>query len=158
MLRSVGLGITLYVIWLLMSGHYQPLLLALGVVSCLGVVFIARRMDVVDHEGVPIHLGAKSVVYWLWLIKEVVKANLDVARRIVAPSLPISPTVITVKTSQKSELGQVIYANSITLTPGTVSMLVRDDEITVHAISEEAAGDLARGEMDRRVSAMEGVI
>jgi multicomponent Na+:H+ antiporter subunit E len=86
-----------------------------------------------------------------------VLANLDVARRILTPALPIAPTVIKVKASQKSELGQVIYANSITLTPGTVSLMVEEDGIIVHALSLEAAAELAAGDMDRRVTGMEGM-
>jgi multicomponent Na+:H+ antiporter subunit E len=141
----------------LLSGFFETLLLALGAVSCLAVVLIARRMDVVDREGHPIHLGWRALLYWPWLAWEIVKANLDVARRIVDPKLPISPRVIRVKTSQKSELGQVIYANSITLTPGTVSMLVSGDSILVHAIAESPAEGLKTGDMDRQVTAMEGL-
>ncbi len=155
--HAVSLTVVLYLVWLLLSGKFEPLLLGFGLVSCLGVVAIAHRMDVIDREGHPIHLGWKAPGYWLWLAVQIVKANLDVARRILDPKLPISPTVITVKTSQKSELGQVIYANSITLTPGTVSMLVQRDEITVHALNHEAAAQLEAGEMDRRVTGMEGL-
>ena len=155
--HAVSLAVVLYLVWLLLSGIFEPLLLALGLLSCLGVVAIAHRMAVIDHEGHPIHLGWKALGYWPWLAGEIVKANLDVARRIVDPGLPISPMVIKVKTSQRSELGQVIYANSITLTPGTVSIDVVGDEITVHAIAAEPAQALESGEMDRRVTAMEGL-
>jgi len=147
----------LYLVWLLLSGIFEPLILAFGLVSCLGVVAIALRMEVIDHEGHPIHLGWKAFAYWPWLALEIVKANLDVARRIADPALPISPTLVKLKTSQKSELGQVIYANSITLTPGTVSIDVEGDEITVHALSADGAAALERGDMDRRVTAMEGL-
>jgi multicomponent Na+:H+ antiporter subunit E len=147
----------LYLVWLLLSAIFEPLILAFGLVSCLGVVAIAHRMEVIDHEGHPIHLGRKAVGYWPWLALEITKANLDVARRIIDPGLPISPTLVKLKTSQKSELGQVIYANSITLTPGTVSIDVEGDEITVHALSAEAAAELEKGDMDRRVTAMEGL-
>jgi multicomponent Na+:H+ antiporter subunit E len=95
-------------------------------------------------------------VYWPWLLWEIVKANLEVARLILAPRMAISPTVIKVKASQPDELGQVIYANSITLTPGTVSIDVRDATIEVHAITREMAEGLQTGEMDRRVTQMEG--
>lgn len=157
MLHAVSLAVVLYLVWLLLSGIFEPLMLVLGLVSCLVVVAIARRMAVIDHEGHPIHLGWKAVGYWPWLALEIVKANLDVARRIVAPGLPISPTLVKLKTSQKSELGQVIYANSITLTPGTVSIDIEGDEITVHALSADAAAELESGDMDRRVTAMEGL-
>ncbi len=155
LLHSISLGLVLFGVWLLLSGLFEPLLLGLGVVSCLVVVLIAHRMDMIDHEGQPIHLGWRIVTYWFWLALEIAKANLDVARRIIDPKLPIQPVLIRAKTSQVSELGHVIYANSITLTPGTVSVQVEAGEILVHAIAKEPAEALAQGEMDRRVSAVE---
>ena len=83
-------------------------------------------------------------------------ANIDVSRRILDPKLPIRPNFIRVKASQQGDLGRVIYANSITLTPGTVSVDMEADEITVHALSYEGAAEDMSGEMDRRVSALEG--
>ena len=154
LLHSISLGLVLFGVWLLLSGLFEPLLLGLGVLSCVIVVLIAHRMDVIDREGLPIHLGWRIVAYWVWLAVEIVKANLDVARRVLDPKLPIHPVLVRVKASQASELGQVIYANSITLTPGTVSMQVEGGEILVHAIARETAEDLERGEMDRRVTAV----
>ncbi len=154
LLHSISLGLALFGVWLLLSGIFEPLLLGLGVLSCVIVVLIANRMDVIDHEGVPIHLGWRVLTYWVWLAIEIVKASLDVARRILDPRLPIHPLLIRVKAGQTSELGQVIYANSITLTPGTVSMQVGGGEILVHALTREMAEDLEGGEMDRRVTAL----
>ena len=99
--------------------------------------------------------GSRGLLYLPYLALEIVKANLDVARRILDPKLPIDPVLVRVKTSQASELGQVLYANSITLTPGTVSMQVDGGGILVHAIAREMAEDLEGGEMDRRVTAVE---
>lgn len=156
MIRAISLGGVLFGLWLLLSGHYDPLLIGFGLFSCALVVAIAHRMDVVDREGHPIDLGFGAVTYWLWLLLEIAKSNIDVARRILDPSLPISPTVIRVKTSQKTELGRVIYANSITLTPGTVSVQLADGMIEVHSLTADGAASLEEGEMDRRVTAMEG--
>lgn len=153
LLHSISLGLVLFGVWLLLSGFFEPLLLGLGVASCVIVVLIANRMDVIDREGHPIHLGWRVLTYWIWLAAEIVKANLDVARRILDPRLPIHPMLVRVKASQASELGQVIYANSITLTPGTVSIQVESGEILVHALTTEMAEDLKGGEMDRRVTA-----
>jgi len=155
LIRGVSLVVFLAGTWLLLSGHYEPLILAFGVVSCIIVAFIAYRMGVVDYESHPIHLGWRLPAFWIWLAWEIVKANFDVAKRIIRPSLPISPTVFTLETTQPSELGHVIYANSITLTPGTVSLRVDSERIEVHALSREAAADLQRGEMDRRVTWIE---
>jgi multicomponent Na+:H+ antiporter subunit E len=154
--HAISLALVLFALWLLLSGHYVPLLIGLGALSVLLVVTIALRMGVVDREGHPIHLSPKALLYWPWLAWEIVKSNVDVARRILSPTLPISPTVIRLKASQKSELGKVIYANSITLTPGTVSIDIDGDKIEVHALTREAAQALRTGDMDRRVTRFEG--
>lgn len=156
MAHSLSLGAVLFATWMLLSGHTEPLVVSFGVASCALVVLITQRMDVVDHEGHPIHLTWGALVYWPWLMWEIIKANWDVARCVLAPSLPISPTMIRVKASQKSDLGQAIYANSITLTPGTISVDVSGGEILVHALTRDGAKALETGEMDRRVSIMAG--
>ncbi len=156
MRHALSLGMFLYVLWLLLSGHFEPLLLGLGALSCLIVVIIALRMDVIDHESHPIHLTARLPLYWVWLLWEIVKANITVAKLVWHPALPICPTVVRVRASQQTELGQVIYANSITLTPGTVSLNLEDHHIDVHAITTELAADLQAGDMDRRVTQIEG--
>jgi multicomponent Na+:H+ antiporter subunit E len=156
-LHAVSLGLVLYGAWLLMSGHFEPLLLGLGVVSCVVVVLVCRRMDVVDREGHPVHLTWAAIAYWPWLLWEILKANWDVTKRALHPSLPISPTIVRVKASQRSDVGQVIYANSITLTPGTISVEVGGGEILVHALTREGAESLEGGDMDRRCARVDGV-
>ena len=152
---TVSLSLVLYGTWLLWSGHYTPLLLSFGVLSCVVVVAIARRMRIVDQEGAPVELPLRVLSYLPWLLWEIVKSNVDVARRILTPGLPISPRLIKIKAGQRSDIGRVIYANSITLTPGTVTVGVEGDELTVHALTEEAASSLQTGEMDRRVTRVE---
>ena len=154
MIHSISLGAVLFAVWVLLSGHFDPLMLAFGLASCALVVFVTTRMDVVDREGHPIDLTWGALIYWPWLFKEIILANIDVARRVLSPTLNISPTLVRLKASQRSDLGQVIYANSITLTPGTVSIDVANGEILVHAISLEGAEALIEGEMDRRVCQM----
>ena len=160
--------ITLYLLllgaWTLWSGlswpwgaHFEPLVATMGLVSTALVVFIAWRMDVVDNEGAPIQLTTfRTLAYVPWLGLEIIKANLDVARRILDPRLPISPNLIIVPASQTTEIGRVVYANSITLTPGTVSVSVNDDSIEVHALTRDAAAGVETGAMDRRVTRLEG--
>lgn len=153
---SISLFAVIAVTWILWSGHFTALLLSLGFVSCLVVVLVARRMRVADREGAPLEVSLRLVPYLPWLFWEIVKANVDVARRILHPRLPISPCIIRVKAGQKRDLGRVIYANSITLTPGTVSVDTQGETITVHALTREAAAGVQTGEMDRRVSRLEG--
>lgn len=156
MLHAISLGLVLFSTWLLLSGYFEALLLVFGVLSCAIVLIVVHRMDVVDHEGHPVHLGWRILPYWVWLLVEIVKSNVEVARMILAPRMPIGPVMVRVPTSQHGELGQVIFANSITLTPGTVSIRVSGREILVHAITQGMADDLLRGEMDRQVTRMEG--
>ena len=156
MLHAASVFLVLYAFWILLSGLFTPFLLAAGAGCALAVLAFARRMDVIDREGHPIHLGWRALFsYWPWLIKEIAKSSWDVSRRILDPRLPISPTLARFRPSQKSELGLVIHANSITLTPGTVAVEVEADEFLVHALTREAAGGLAGSEMDRRVAALE---
>ena len=154
--RTLSLFILLFLSWLLLSGIYTGLLLGLGVLSCLVVVAVCRRMKIVDPEGHPIHLIPGLLRYMPWFLWAVIKSNIDVARRILHPRLPIAPRVIRVEASQKTHLGQVIYANSITLTPGTVAVETDEGVIDVHALTGEAAEDVCSGAMDGRVTDMEG--
>ena len=153
---TVSLSLVLFGVWLLWSGHFEPLLLSFGVLSCAVVVAIARKMKIVDREGAPVELALRALAYVPWLLWEIVKANIDVARRILDPRLPISPRIIKVRAGQRHDITRVIYANSITLTPGTVSVDTDGDEITIHALTEEAARAVETGDMDRRVSRLEG--
>ena len=83
------------------------------------------------------------------------KSNIDVAKRILNPRLPIAPRIVRVNGTQKTDLCRVIFANSITLTPGTVSLDLDEEDIVVHALTEEAADDVQSGDMDSRVTALE---
>jgi multicomponent Na+:H+ antiporter subunit E len=153
--RTLSLGVVLFATWMLLSGEFSVhhgLVLGLGIASVILVVLIAVRMDVVDQEGHPIHLTQRFIGYWLWLLLEIVKSSIDMTRLIWSPSLPVSPTMYILKAGQPGELGQVIYANSITLTPGTVTVRLDGGDILVHAITREMGEDLATGEMDRRVT------
>ncbi len=142
--------------WLINSGHYTPLLLFFMVMSVLFIALLCHIMDVVDGESQPLNLTFTIPLYWLWLIKEVVLSNIAVARCVWLGKDAISPTVVTVTAHQKTDIGKVIYANSITLTPGTVSMDLEGDQITVHALTQDTAANLLEGEMDRRVCRVEG--
>jgi len=156
-LHTLSLGGALGILWLLLSGLLEGWLLALGLGSIVVVVFFANRMDVIDHEGHPIHISWRALLYWPWLAWEIVKANIDVARVILDPKMPITPKVLHIKASQVTELGQVFYANSITLTPGTVTIGLENDGMDVHALTPVAIEGLLSGEMDRRVHAVEGI-
>ncbi len=155
-MKSVALFIVLAALWLLLSGLYKPLLLTLGLASCVLVVWLVRRFETIDHESVPLSLGWRIVPYWLWLLKEIVLSSLKVTRIVLAPTLRISPRMVKVKSLPRSEVARVVLGNSITLTPGTLTTDIDEDgEITVHALTAAAAADVLAGEMNRRASALE---
>jgi multicomponent Na+:H+ antiporter subunit E len=155
LLRAFGLGALLFGFWLVLSGHYTPMLIGLGVASSALVVYLAMRMDVVDHEGLPLQLGGRFWLFFPWLLKEILVANLHVARIILTPGLPISPIVVHYKSSQKTDLGRTLYANSITLTPGTITTGIQGDELEVHSLTWVDVDGREEDEMDRRVSWVE---
>ncbi len=155
-MRTLSFFAALYVFWLLLSGMYTPFLMAAGAGCALLVLLLARRMDLLDREGFPVHLAWPALMtYWPWLIKEIVKSAWDVSRRILDPRLPISPTLVEFVPSQKTDLGLVIHANSITLTPGTIAVEVEPGRFLVHALTREGAAGLAGSEMDRRCTRLE---
>jgi multicomponent Na+:H+ antiporter subunit E len=155
-LHLLGAICVLFAFWLLLSGHYAPFLVSVGFLCALAVTLFARRMAMLDHEGHPLHLAPRALlVYWPWLLKEIVKSGWAVSRLILHPRLPISPTLVSVRSTQKTDVGRVVFANSITLTPGTISLEVGHGEILVHALTRAGAQELAGGDMDRRVTAFE---
>ncbi len=151
-----SLFVTLVILWLLLSGHYTTLILSLGLVSILSVTLISLRMNLIAYDQPETFIRfMKYIPYSFWLVIEILKSNIDVCKRILNPSLPISPRWVTVKSSQFSEFGKIVYANSITLTPGTISIDVEGDNIEVHALSEIGVEGLATGDMDKRISQSE---
>jgi len=151
MKRAFSFALFLAVLWWLLSGQTSPLLLGFGVLSVLGTVWLARRMYVIDHESHPIHLSGALLRYWAQLGREIVVSNVDVVRAILAPRPGIAPHFLRVRTMQQSDLGKVILANSITLTPGTVTVDVNGDELLVHALTRASGQAVAEGQLDRLV-------
>jgi multicomponent Na+:H+ antiporter subunit E len=154
-LHTISLFLTLAVFWLLNSGHNTLLILLLGLAAIILVLTIVHQMDVVDQESQPIHLTHRVFIYYLWLLKAIVQANITVVKHIWLGNKSISPTLKIIKISQKTDMGKVIYANSITLTPGTVTIDLVGDEVIVHALLHKDIESLIDGEMDRRVSLLE---
>lgn len=149
----------LFAFWLLLSGHLSPLMLGLGLASVVLTVILSRRMTLIDHESYPLHLTSKLPAYLVYIMREIIKANIDVIKRVLTfRRSAVTPQLIEIENPLKTDLGSVIYANSITLTPGTVSVELSNDKIVVHALTREAAEDLASGEMAKSVpdQAVEG--
>ncbi len=155
MLLSLSAVVFLYVFWLLLSGFFTPFLMAAGLGCAVAVVLFARRMAVMDQEGHPIQLGWRILGYWAWLMKEIVKSSWQVTRIVLHPQLPISPTMISFKPSQRTAVGLVVHANSITLTPGTIAVEAEADRFLVHGLTRDSALGTVDSEMDARVTRCE---
>ena len=152
--RMLLLLVLLIAAWLLWSGLFKPLLLALGAFSCLLTVYLARRMGYFDSEVFAFRFGPRLIGYWVWLTKEIVLSSFHVARIVLNPRLPISPQVFKIKATATDPVDQAMLANSITLTPGTLALDVHDGVILVHSLTKGGADELITGEMDRRVAAL----
>jgi len=156
--RFIILVVALGALWLLLSGYFDvPLLLGFGVVSVLFSAWLARRAKVLDNDSVPMGLLPGILFYWLWLAGEIGKANLIVMRHALAVEPKLSPKLFLVPNPPKSDVGKATFANSITLTPGTVSVDMREDGILVHGLTEEICDVAAITDMGERVARCERV-
>lgn len=154
-MKAALLFVILLSVWLLWSGLFKPLIVGLGVISCALCVLVTYRMR---HHGPDVfELGLlwRTPTYLPWLLKEIAVTSWNVMRIVLDPRLPIDPIVIRLRRSQRTQLGRVVYANSITLTPGTLTMDEDGEHLTVHTLTEADARALQSGEMDKRVSRLE---
>lgn len=143
----------LLIFWIAVTGSLAPGELALGFVIATSVGIAMWRLF--GKEAAPLVLSAKQALrfaaYAPYLVKEIVKANIDVAERVLDPRLPISPTIVPFSFPLKSEISVVALANSITLTPGTLTVDVDGDTFYVHCLGEEFADGLAQGGLYRHI-------
>ncbi len=133
-----------------LSGYFKPMLLSLGVISIVLTVWIAKRMRILDGETAPYLTILQTLSYFRWLFIEIIKANIAVVRAVLSPDMAVSPTLVRIPTPQKTDIGKVMFANSITLTPGTVSVDIQDDHILVHALLSEMSDPSDFAEMAER--------
>ncbi len=158
MIRFLVAVVALFAFWLLLSGMPVPFLVLSGLGCAIAVVLLSGRLNLVAEESGPIRLvWSNLLVYCPWLIKEIALAAWDVSKRILNPRLPISPTLVEFRPSQKTDAALAIHANSITLTPGTISVEAEPGRFLVHALTEEGALSLAGSEMNRRCAELEDV-
>lgn len=150
-------ALVLFAIWLLLSGHYDWVHLSYGVLS----VALVLLMNWEAHPHFPeeyLHYHRvrtfKLLGYVPWLAKEMVFSALHVARMVLSPRMPINPSLVTFKSEQPNPLAMVILADSISLTPGTVTLDVDGEEFIVHALTDQTADSLASGSMQARVAAI----
>lgn len=151
MIRSaVILAIALAGLWLILSGYFDhKLLLTLGCISIALVIYLCARMKILDDEAVP-YVHGKALGYFVWLGKEIVRANMTVVKAVMSPKMEISPSVLKVPMPHETDEGRTVFANSITLTPGTVSVDIEPDGIIVHALLDEMTSQSGFADMAAR--------
>jgi len=148
----IVLAVLLAAAWLLWSGLFKPLLLGLGLFSCALVLLISKRMRLFDTDILELRFMTRLLSFWAWLGREIVRSSLEVTRTVLDPKLPISPTVAEFDSNCDHPVDRAILGNSITLTPGTLTLSIDGQRFTVHALTEDGAREMMAGEMDRRVS------
>jgi len=152
--RILILAVLLIAAWVLWSGYLKPLLLGLGALSCLLTVWIVRRMGYFDDENFAFHYDWRLLGFWAWLGREVVVSSFEVARVVLRRRLVVEPKVVNIDGSGLGPVDLALLGNSITLTPGTLTLDVHEDRLLVHALTADGAAALERGEMQRRVAAL----
>lgn len=156
MRAAILLFIALGICWISLSGYFTGMLLTLGLISILLVLYLCKRMNILDSETAPYLYVPKTLSYFIWLGKEIFNANIAVVKLVLRPDLEISPTLVKIPVEQNTDLGRSMFANSITLTPGTVSVNLEDDHILVHSITTEMADPSGFEEMSHRSGASVG--
>lgn len=152
-LRIVMTVLLFVVSWLLWSGMYKPLLLVLGGFSVFISTIIAYRINYFKKRVYTLRFSFGIFRYWGWLFVEVLKSSIQVTKIILKPSLNVTPVVIEVPRLARDDFQTMMLGNSITLTPGTITLDVDEDRLLVHALTKLGADDLAAGEMARRIDA-----
>jgi len=152
MRRLAGI-VVLFVFWLIISGSFRPFDLVLGLVLAVAVGWWAdKALWAGEAEPLPVRVWLRVPGYLLYLIKEIIVAALYVAERVVDPRLGIAPTMHTHRVHFESETARVAFANSITLTPGTLTVDVDGDTFIIHCLNASFSDGISSGEMERRVA------
>jgi multicomponent Na+:H+ antiporter subunit E len=160
LIKTMRVGLLFIVLmagWLLMSGHYNGLLISLGVISVAFCVWLSHAINATDEEGLPTHIFARLPAYLFWLFGEIIKSNYATAKFILNGRS--DPEIFNVTATQNTAAGIATYANSITLTPGTVTIDINEEfangQFLVHALHADFGEDVRSNDMDRRVTALE---
>lgn len=144
-LKTIGL----FGLWVLLSGKFDVFHLSVGLLGAALIAWLNTESRHLDEPPFPL---VRLVVYVPWLFWQIVKSNIHVAKLILHPDLPIAPKVIRYPTNLGNNHAVVLLGNSITLTPGTVTMEVNSSELVVHALDEGSSNDLTSGDLERKVA------
>ena len=160
-LTSVALQFTvLFVFWLILSGHYEVKYISLGVLSAGLVTFLTNDLSYsLRHRGKKEKTNVRFALlqfwrflaYLPWLLSRIIMANIQVAYLVLHPRMPVDPVLLRFRTRFRSSVAQVILANSITLTPGTVTVNLEDGVYVIHVLVPSAAQELVAAKMQNKV-------
>ncbi|MEW8050222.1 MAG: Na+/H+ antiporter subunit E [Candidatus Thiodiazotropha sp.] len=147
--HGLFLFIVIFLLWLLLSGSLDPAEVVTGLVVA-SMVTLASRPHLSIFSG--LRLSPSAILPFLTYLgvffAALIRANLDMARRVLSPSLPLRPGVVEVNTRLKSSLGRLILANSITLTPGTLTVDLQGDSILIHWVDIPPGSDMESATRD----------
>jgi multicomponent Na+:H+ antiporter subunit E len=155
-MRIISFFLTLMGFWWLISWQSSAQLLIIGTICCLAVTILSAKLGIIDMEGHPIEKMPRFGAYMLWLLWEILLANIDVVKVVWHPRMPIQPKMFTAPNPMKSGFGSTLYANSITLTPGTVTVSIDKRDMLIHALTESSESSLLEGAMGRKCRWVEG--
>ncbi|MGH7392365.1 MAG: Na+/H+ antiporter subunit E [Candidatus Rokuibacteriota bacterium] len=148
LITSILVFVACFVFWLVLSGHFGLLEIALGAASAAAVTAANRDLEA---RSPFLRMAPRLATYSVWLLREIVVANLQVARVVLHPRMPIEPAVCRFEAALPGDLAVATLANSITLTPGTITLDIEGREFVVHALLGPASVLACEGEMARRV-------
>lgn len=156
-MRAFALFLALFAFWVCLSGQTDStFLMGIGLACCGFTAWLCTRLEIVGDEGQPTRGLLSFLVYIPWLVWQVVLANIDVVRRVWSPtSTSIDPRLFELETELRHPVARTLYANSITLTPGTVTVRCEEGHFIVHALTEGAERALLGGDMEQRIRQME---
>ena len=156
-MKKIGIpALVLFLLWLGLSGHYTPLILSFGVATCLGVAWLANRLGVLEPDGRSFMFVYRLALYLPWLAREIALSNIEVIKLVWHPRLPIRPQIVRADSGQRTAIALATFANSITLTPGTLTLDADEPGVVVaHALNDATADGLRGGEMNRRCCNLE---
>lgn len=149
----MGTGAILFAFWVLLSGQFDAFHLSLGAICSILVAYLYHDLLFANvRVGDMRVVAGRFITYIPWLLYQILMSNIHVASLVLRPKMPIDPKIVTFKTKLETDISCVTLANSITLTPGTITMEIRDGVYYVHALSKKVADELKAGEMEDRVA------
>ena len=155
--------VILFVFWLILSGHYEAEHIFLGVLSAGLITFLTNdlfyflyhhgRHKEIDNRLIFLQLW-RFLAYIPWLLIKIMKSNIQVAYLVLHPRMPIEPVLLQFRTRLRRSIAQVIVANSITLTPGTITVSLEDGEYIIHTLEPSSASEILEAQIQNKVGAI----